>query len=152
MYLLIIILPLLGSKQQNYLNLYDKFNRSSVNKTIYFNKNYSTNSLNIEKLDPYFISGFINAKGSFILSFSEDSKSKTSLKRCPQFSIGLHEKDKVILEAIQNSLGGIVSITKHSEDAVKLKISSTKDVLVLINFLEKFNLITQKYADFLLFK
>ena len=105
-----------------------------------------------KSLTPYFVAGFIDAEGSFVLSFSEDPNSKTKWRVRLQFSIGLHKKDKVLLEAIQALLGGIGSITKHSKDAVKLKITSVEDVQALINFLEEFNLITQKYADFLLFK
>lgn len=105
-----------------------------------------------KSLTPYFVAGFIDAEGSFVLSFSEDPNSKTKWRVRLQFSIGLHKKDKVLLEAIQALLGGIGSITKHSENALKFKITSIKDIEALINFLEMYKLISQKYADFLLFK
>jgi hypothetical protein len=110
MYLLIIILPLLGSKR-SYSSFCCQTPGISVNKKhIYLKKKnffYSTNLLKLEKLDPNFLAGFIDAEGSFILSFSEDPKSKTQWRVRLQFSIGLHEKDKLILKAIQESLGGI---------------------------------------------
>ena len=68
------------------------------------------------------------------------------------FSIGLHAKDKALLESIQLSLGGIGNITKHSADAFRYRVNSLKDLQVLIDHFDKFPLLTQKRADYLLFK
>jgi len=68
------------------------------------------------------------------------------------FSIGLYQKDQALLELIQLSLGGIGNITKHDKDSVQYRITSNKDLLVLIEHFNKFPLLTQKRADFELFK
>lgn len=64
------------------------------------------------------------------------------------FSIALHQKDKALLELIQLSLGGIGNITKHGKDSLQYRISSHKDLLVLIDHFNKFPLMTQKRADY----
>jgi len=99
-------------------------------------------------LNPWWISGFIDAEGSFMLTFWENSKVKLGWTAQPSFSIRLHKKDKSILEAIRDTIG-IGSIHDGSEDAVVYKISSIKDLEVLINYLNKYPLITQKQADFI---
>jgi hypothetical protein len=68
------------------------------------------------------------------------------------FGLHLHKKDQVLLQAIQNSLQGIGNITNNGEKAVQLQVSSIKDLRILINHFDKYPLITQKLADYLLFK
>lgn len=68
------------------------------------------------------------------------------------FLIGLHLKDKALLELIQAFFGGIGKI-RVNENAVYYDISSVKDLLsVVIPHFEKYLLHTQKLADFLLFQ
>lgn len=50
------------------------------------------------------------------------------------------------------SFGGIGSITKHNKDSIQYKIQSIKDLEILINHFEEYPLITQKWADYQLFK
>jgi hypothetical protein len=50
------------------------------------------------------------------------------------------------------SLGGIGNITKHGKDSLQYRVTSHKDLLVLIDHFEKFPLMTQKRADYELFK
>lgn len=67
------------------------------------------------------------------------------------FRIGLHKKDKALLEQIQAYFGGIGSIVKQGENVVAYRVSSLKDILnhVLPHF-DKFPLITYKRGDYLL--
>jgi len=67
------------------------------------------------------------------------------------FQIGLHLKDKSILELIKSELG-VGKIYSSRADSVELQVSSFKDIGAIINFFEKYPLITQKWADYLLFK
>ena len=67
--------------------------------------------------------------------------------------LGLHIKDLPLLFKIQQSLGGIGSIhTTPAENKVNYSIDSKQDLLQLIDHLDKYPLLTQKKADFLLFK
>lgn len=75
---------------------------------------------------------------------------KTGWAVAARFEIHLHIKDKALLEKIQASLGGIGCITTKS-DSVCFRVYN-KDLVVLIDHFEKYPLITQKRADFELFK
>lgn len=68
------------------------------------------------------------------------------------FSISLHKKDLAILQEIQ-SYFGVGNIRKDVKDLVKFRVESTKDIInVIIPHFEKYPLVTQKLADYLLFK
>jgi hypothetical protein len=56
-----------------------------------------------------------------------------------------------LLKRIQISLGGIGKIHSHGS-AVYYRVNSLKDLLVLIAHFDKYPLITQKRADYELFK
>lgn len=65
----------------------------------------------------------------------------------------LHKRDLSLLLQLQEFLGGIGSIHIRSNlDLVNYSIDSKKDLTNLINHLEKYPLLTQKAADFILFK
>lgn len=67
------------------------------------------------------------------------------------FQIELHRKDEAILESIQSVLG-VGKIYKTRPDSSMLQVSSFKDMPAGIDFFDKHPLITQKLADYLLFK
>jgi len=47
---------------------------------------------------------------------------------------------------------GIGSISSHGKDAVQFRVSSVKDLQVIVDHFNNFPLITQKWSDFQLFK
>jgi hypothetical protein len=106
---------------------------------------------NIINLDPQFITGFVDGEGCFRLSITKNKRYKTGLKVESIFSIGLHEKDKALLELIGSFLG-VGQIYKHGNDSVQLRVTSIKGLEVIINHFDKYPLITKKRADFELFK
>lgn len=67
------------------------------------------------------------------------------------FQIWVHKKDELILKLIQSKLG-VGEIYNSRTDMVELQVSSFKDMGAVINFFDKYPLITQKWADYLLFK
>jgi LAGLIDADG endonuclease len=67
------------------------------------------------------------------------------------FQIGLHSKDKVLLEQIQSNFG-VGKINKHGSESLQLRVQSFKELEVIINYFNKYPLITQKGSDFQLFK
>ena len=70
-----------------------------------------------------------------------------------KFKIGLHKRDLSLLLQLQQYLGGIGSIhTYPTRDIAIYSIDSNKDLAKLIDHFEKFPLLTQKKADFILFK
>jgi hypothetical protein len=63
----------------------------------------------------------------------------------------LHRKDEAILELIASELG-VGKIYRSRADSSELQVSSFKDAERLIAYFDKYPLITQKFADYLLFK
>ena len=111
---------------------------------------YSTNLTSY--INPLFITGFVDAEGSFILKITKSYKYKAGWKVEPVFSIGLHSKDLRILEQIQNYWGGTIGRINRTGDAVNFTVSGRKDLAIILDHFCKYPLITQKKADFELFK
>ncbi len=55
------------------------------------------------------------------------------------------------MELIKTSIGA-GQIYKHGKDSIVLRVSSVKDLLVIIDHFERYPLITHKVADYILFK
>jgi len=103
------------------------------------------------KLNPYFITGFVDAEASFIISIRKNSNYKTGWKIEARFQIGLHQKDRAILELIQ-SYFGLGMISKLDETSVEYRVTRLQDLIKIIDHFNKYSLITQKRADFILWK
>lgn len=127
-------------------------------------------------LSGWWVSGFTDAEGCFRISilknknykgnpwlpslYSENSQENLGLDNriIPlsvrlYFQIGLHIKDEAILTLIQSKLGvGKIYKTKSRPDSVELQVSSIKDMSAILKFFDQYPLITQKWADYLLFK
>jgi hypothetical protein len=104
------------------------------------------------KMNPWFLTGFTDAEGSFSLSIRFNAKYASKWKVQYIFSIGLHKKDTAILENIQFTLG-VGKIYKQGKDSlVQFRVESIKDLLVVIEHFNKYPLITKKWVDFELFK
>ena len=70
-----------------------------------------------------------------------------------KFQIGLHLRDHYLLILLQTYLNGIGTIHIDSKrNTVNLSIDSVRELGVLIDHLTKYPLLTQKGADFILFK
>jgi hypothetical protein len=66
------------------------------------------------------------------------------------FKIGLHKKHAVLLYSIQKFFG--VGKIYHEKDVVYYQVFSNKDLLLIVDHFDKYPLITQKFADYCLFK
>ena len=110
-------------------------------------------SLNQDLLNPYFITGFTDAEGTFIFLIRENSKLKIGWRVEARFSISLHKKDLALLQLIKNHLNGIGNINKERRNTVQYKVTTLQDLTnVIIPHFNKFPLITKKLANFELFK
>jgi hypothetical protein len=68
-----------------------------------------------------------------------------------KFQIALHNKDKALLELIQ-SYFGVGYIGKQRENSCQYTVTSIKELPVILTHFESYPLLSQKHADFLLFK
>lgn len=114
-------------------------------------KSINTSS-NISKLNPFYVTGFSDAESCFLVSIVKRSYLKTGWSVAPNFKIVLHKKDLPLLNQIKSFFGGAgnISLTQNS---ASYTVSSIKELNnIIIPHFEKYPLITQKRADFLLFK
>lgn len=103
-------------------------------------------------INPTFVSGFVDGEGSFIINISKNNNLKTGWNVQLFFQINLHSKDLAILEKIQSFFGVGNIHTTHGPQSARFRVSSIKDLAVVISHFDKFPLLTQKRADYELFK
>lgn len=114
-------------------------------------KNFSTYNSTIVKAGV--LSGLIDSEGSFSIIVDKNKTRKLGWRAQLKFQIGLHTKDLNLLYLLQQYLGGIGSINlAKNREIVNYSIDSIEDLNKLITHLDKYPLLTQKAADFLLFK
>lgn len=107
---------------------------------------------NTDTLNPWALTGFIDGEGSFTIGISENKNKVVGWHVKQEFLISLHEGDKVILETIQKYLGVGNIFKHHSNKILHYRIASVKDLAKIIAHLDQYPLITQKFADYTLFK
>jgi hypothetical protein len=112
---------------------------------------YSFNNKNTFYLNPDYITGFVDGEGCFSISIFKDSRRLTGWQVKPIFSISLHNKDINLLEAIQRTFN-VGKIYKHGIDSIQYRVSSLNDLQVITDHFDEYPLITQKQADYILFK
>lgn len=112
---------------------------------------YNFKNNNSYYLNPYYITGFTDGEGCFSLSLYQEKRTLTGWQIKPIFSIALHNRDINILEAIQRTFG-VGKIYKHGADSIQYRVSSLKDIKIIIAHFNNYPLVTKKCIDYLLFK
>lgn len=82
----------------------------------------------------------------------KNSKSALGYRVNLSFNIGLHNKDLILLGLLQKFFNGVGGITKLGEESSHYRVTSISDLKVIIEHFDAYPLLTQKGADFLLFK
>lgn len=103
-------------------------------------------------INPWFITGFIDAEGCFSVRVRKTTKTRIGWHVEAIFSINLHSRDLSLLKEIKAYFGNIGKIAIGKKNCAYY-VSSIEDLtVVIIPHLIKYPLITQKLGDFLLFK
>jgi hypothetical protein len=142
------------------------------------NRPLSTQCLNLspshvgcfaEKFNPWYVTGFVDGEGSFLINVHARSDLKLGYNVNLAFKVKLHSTlrpspaspyplwgsrkgDIKLLESIRNSLDKIGNIVYRKDGYIEFIVSSIKDIKVLISHFDTYPLITQKWADYQLFK
>ena len=121
-------------------------------KFVRYYSNLSTNSI----LPCYVLTGLIDAEGCFRISILNNKNLKQDNSNLPfktrlYFQLSLHKKDENLLKLLKDSLK-VGKIFKSRPEAYEFQVSSIKDLKLIIEFFDKYPLITQKYGDYILFK
>jgi hypothetical protein len=113
------------------------------------------------------VSGFVDGEGSFSTSVLQNSRFKIGWETQVVFNITIHAKDLYVLTQIKSFFGGIgyIKIYKN-KDKVSYNVAKLSDIVNVIiprglpassrfsggrSHFNKYSLITQKRADFILF-
>lgn len=109
------------------------------------------NDINV-KLDPHWITGFVDGEGCFSVRVRKRESHNTGWIIQPSFTIKLHKRDKKLLEEVRlffNKVGRI----RITERFVYYSVFSYDELSKkIIPHFEKYPLITKKQSDFLFFK
>lgn len=113
---------------------------------------YSTKSKD-SILPPYWVTGFTDGEGSFSLKVSSSSSTRSGYNVTPEFKIELHNRDILLLRKI-HTFFGIGTINEYVDrNKASYSVQSAKDIAKkIIPHFDKYPLLTQKRADYLLFK
>nr|YP_009364303.1 hypothetical protein [Ophiocordyceps sinensis]ARF03413.1 hypothetical protein [Ophiocordyceps sinensis]QDH07192.1 GIY-YIG endonuclease [Ophiocordyceps sinensis] len=103
------------------------------------------------KMNPWFLTGFSDGEGSFILYIQKTNKTKIGWATWVAFEINLNNKDLSILKEIKSYLG-VGQIYQKSNGTCVYCVRSFKEINVIIQHFDQYPLLTQKQADYLLFK
>lgn len=108
------------------------------------------------KLNSSFITGLIDAEGSFVVTILKNPRYRLGWVIQARFQFKLHEKDRDLVLAVQDfydKIGYISNINnRNSSRSAEFRVTNIKDLYVIISHLESNPLLTNKCADFLLFK
>ncbi len=111
-----------------------------------------------QKLNPYYVVGFIDGEGSFSVSIGKHKTLRRGLEIRPEFEIELRADDRKILERIMLTIGcGKIYDCSYERYGwyphVKYKITSTKDMeKYLFPFLDKYCLQAKKAIVYKIFR
>ena len=103
-------------------------------------------------LDPWFISGFSDAEGCFLVIIRKSPKSLLGLQIEVNFTINLHVRDLELLNLIK-AYFGVGRIGKERNGCCDFTVGSLDQIITkVIPHFDKYPLKTNKYSDYLLFK
>jgi NADH:ubiquinone oxidoreductase subunit K len=117
-------------------------------------RNYSSVLHRKIGLNPSFITGFSDAEGSFVVTILKNPRYKIGWNVQARFQIKLNEKDRALLLLIQNYFDNIGYISKiNDRSTVEFRVSDITSLNnIIIPHFEKYQLITNKYGDLVIFK
>ena len=103
-------------------------------------------------IHPWTITGLIDAEGSFGVVIIKDDSRSSGFAISIFLEMGLNFKDKDLLLRIKNTLGVGNIYHNKNDNTFKWKVSNVSDISnVIIPYLNKYPLVTQKRADFEIF-
>jgi hypothetical protein len=105
----------------------------------------------IGKLNPNYITGFTDGEGSFLVSIRRTSRLKIGYSVELSFRIKQHLANKILITRIKNYFG-VGVIGDGSNNSLNYTVSSIKELQTIINHFDTYPLMTQKWADYQLFK
>ena len=103
-------------------------------------------------MEEFYITGFVDGEGCFMISFNKREKMKMGIEIRPSFSISQNKRNYEILKQIRDYFGcGAIRFSK-SDQCYKYEVRSVGDLKkTIIPYFKKYPLKTSKNADFQIF-
>ncbi|MBI4253050.1 LAGLIDADG family homing endonuclease [Candidatus Uhrbacteria bacterium] len=101
------------------------------------------------ELNPWYVSGFVDGEGSFLVSFSIRKKFLLGVETRPSFTISQHQRSKVVLDDLKDFFGcGTIRFNIH-DGTYKYEVRNINDLCEkIIPHFEQYPLRSSKYHDF----
>lgn len=110
-------------------------------------RRYSTKTTYTVELNPFYISGFVDGEGCFIVNITIDPKRTLGVRIIPSFLIKLDRRDTALIYRIKKYFK--VGSIRISGSFVVYSVSSLKDLInVIIPHFDMYPLITKKKSRF----
>lgn len=90
-------------------------------------------------LDPWFITGFVDAEGYFMIGSTKSELYRSGYQVTAIFKISFHRKDYDLLCQIRDYFG-VGIITKHGETTLQYMVRSIKDLNVILSHFDTYPL------------
>ena len=104
-----------------------------------------------ERLDPRWVSGFVDGEGCFHVSINRHPKMPIGWQVLPEFRIVQHERDEELLRNLQQFFHAGKVVTNHATRK-ELRIRKLNELAQVVSFFEKHPLKTKKKRDLEIFK
>jgi hypothetical protein len=137
-------------KISSHLNNFASLRVDCAQQRLFSSLSTITNSGTASKLDPWFVTGFADGESYFSISIVKSSRLKLGWTVFLQFGFNLHIKDKQLLERIQSYFAvGNISPGKTN---CQFRVTSIKDLEIIIHHFDIYPLLSQKFSDYQLFR
>ena len=113
--------------------------------------NNSALDYNTGNLNPYLVTGYCDAEGSFYIGITKESQYRTGYRVRTVFSISIHPRDRALLEKIQKYFR-VGRVIVRSDGYIQFRVDSIKDLLQILAHFDKYPLLTKKRFDYDYFK
>ena len=124
-----------------------------LSKQLKFKITFSTLVQN-SKLNPWFVTGFVDGEGFFGITICIDNRIKDRLVWAvkPSFQISLNSKDINLLLQLKEFFGCGIIVNKNTKNEASFRVNSLQDLTnCIIPHFSNYPLLSQKAADFILF-
>ena len=103
-------------------------------------------------MEEFYITGFVDGEGCFMISFNKRAKMKTGIEVRPSFTVAQNKRNYEVLKQIRDYFGcGAIRFSKKDQ-CYKYEVRSIGDLRKkIIPHFKKYPLKTSKKADFLIF-
>ena len=103
-----------------------------------------------ERLDPNWVTGFVDGEGCFYVAINRQPKMKLGWQVLPEFRIVQHKRDEQLLESLRLFFG-CGTVTVNHGDRKELRIRGLDNLSRVVEFFRNFPLRSKKQRDFEIF-